>query len=345
MAKSEFLYGALIHLGENMWSDQPSPRPDNEKRRYPYPDYLTPEELAAKKLAHRLSGNCDHMRFDEGVWRRATARMAELKMNCLVIDIGEGLVYPSHPELAVKGSWTPEKMAAEVARLRGIGIEAVPKLNFSASHDTWLQEYGRMLSTPEYYRVVADVIRDVCEVFGNPRLFHVGFDEEDYVHQEGYLYAAVRQGDLWWKDFLYTIGEVEKRGARAWMWSDKIWHSREEFARRCPKSVLCSNWYYLDNFDPKKDSELYPMVHAYEWLEEAGFDQVPCCSSCGNWSTLDTNPLLTVEHCLKWIARERFKGLLTTSWQLTLPPFERWIMKSLNLTIPAAKKLAEAGVI
>ena len=344
MAKSEFLYGALLHLGENMWTDQPCPQPEDKNPRYPYPDYLKPDELAAKKLSHRLSGDCDYLRLDEDVWRRATDRMAELKMNFVMVDVGEALVYPSHPELAVKGSWSPEKLAAEVARLRGIGLEPVPKLNFSATHDAWLKEYSRMVSTPEYYRVVSDVIRDVAEIF-KPRYFHIGYDEEDHWHQDRFLYAVMRKGDLWWHDFLFTVKEVENTGARAWMWSDKIWHARKEFVRRCPKSVLCSNWYYLDNFDPKKDSPLYPMVHAYEWLDEAGFDQVPCCSSCGNWSTLDTNPLLTVEYCLPRIARERFKGLLTTSWQKTMKPFERWIIKSLDLTIPAAKELSKAGLV
>ena len=201
-----------------------------------------------------------------------------------------------------------------------------------------------MVSTPDYYRVVSDVIRDVAEIF-KPRLFHVGYDEEDYWHQDGFQYAVMRQGDLWWNDFLFTVKEVEKNGARAWMWSDKIWHGREEFVKRCPKSVLCSNWYYLADFDPKPKSPLYPMVHAYEWLEEAGFDQVPCCSSCGNWSTLDTNPRLTVEYCLPRIARERFKGLLMTSWQMTLKPFEKMIMRSFDLTVPAIEKLAAAGIV
>ena len=35
-----------------------------------------------------------------------------------------------------------------------------------------------MVSTPEYYKVCADVIRDTAEVFGTPRYFHLGFDEE-----------------------------------------------------------------------------------------------------------------------------------------------------------------------
>ena len=62
--------------------------------------------------------------------------------------------FPSHPELAVKGSWSPERMQKELERLRGLGLEPIPKLNFSAMHDEWLGDYGRMLCTDEYYRVL-----------------------------------------------------------------------------------------------------------------------------------------------------------------------------------------------
>ena len=39
----------------------------------------------------------------------------------VVMDLGEFLEYPSHPELAVKGSWSADRMRAEVKRLRAMG--------------------------------------------------------------------------------------------------------------------------------------------------------------------------------------------------------------------------------
>ena len=95
----------------------------------------------------------------------------------VLIDLAEGLVYPSHPELAVKGSWSVERMRKELDRLRGMGLEPIPKLNFSTTHDLWLGEYHRMVSTKKYYEVCADLIRDVGEIFGTPRMIHIGFDE------------------------------------------------------------------------------------------------------------------------------------------------------------------------
>ena len=202
------------------------------------------------------------MDFEEGAFHSACDYMAAKGMNFVMIDVGEGYVYPSHPELAVKGSWTPEKMRAELKRIRGLGLEPIPKLNFSTTHCAWLGEYRHAISTPEYYRVVADVIRDVYEVFDRPRLFHLGYDEEDAGHMKGFDYMVIRQGELWWHEFLYTVGLVEKLGARPWIWSDKIWHHRDEFVKRCPKSILQSIWYYLADFAPSEKSALYPMVHA-----------------------------------------------------------------------------------
>jgi len=33
-------------------------------------------------------------------------------------------------------------MKDEIARLKGLGLEPIPKLNFSACHDAWLKDYN-----------------------------------------------------------------------------------------------------------------------------------------------------------------------------------------------------------
>ena len=338
------LYGMLLHLGYNMWGD----KTPEEIAKLP-PRFTPPEEFIRRwgpirKRSMELRGYMDFLRFDDATWRYTTERMAKLGMNVCVLDIGEGLVYPSHPELACKGAWTPEKMREELRRLRQMGIEPVPKLNFSGTHDLWLGQYAKMTSTRPYYQAVADVIRDVCEIFDGPRFFHIGYDEEDYWHQTEFDYVVIRQGELWWHDFLYTVKEVERHGVRAWIWSDKMWHGREEFVKRMPKSVLQSNWYYLGDFDPKKESQLYHMVHAYDWLEEAGYDQVPCCSSCGDWRVRTyNNPCLTIEYCrdVAKVAPERMKGLIMAPWCQTMDFARPWLDDAIDL-MPPAKSLMDA---
>jgi hypothetical protein len=301
-AAPAFMWGALLHMGTNMWSDVPVKSWGAFK----------PEELDLVCAA-------DHLRFDEAVWQTLTRRMKVAGMNLVVIDLGEALQYKSHPELSVKGSWALDKFRTELARLRTMGLEPIPKLNFSTAHDTWLKDYGRQVSTAIYYRVCADMIREVCEIFDKPRFFHLGYDEETAGHQSQYSYAVVRQGDLWWHDFLFFVKEVEGLGMRPWIWSDYYWNHPEEFLKRMPKSVLQSNWYYGAGFEPDKQKE----VQAYLDLDKAGFDQVPTGS---NW-TSDVNFKGTVGFCKKNLAPERLKGFLMAPWFFTL---KEWQEKNLQ---------------
>ena len=208
----------LLHLGQNMWGE-----------------YLAPGEKREKGLQY----TSDHLRTDETVWKDLTARMQKRSFNMAVIDVGEGLIFPSHPELAVKGSWSAEKLAAEVKRLKSMGIEAIPKLNFSTCHDGWLKEYGRMVSTDIYRKVVKEIIDDTCEVFGNPRYMHLGMDEENMEMQKRYPLVIIRRTELWWRDFYHYLDCLEKHGTQGMLFSG---HARNTcsnvFFKRMPKSVI-----------------------------------------------------------------------------------------------------------
>ncbi len=301
----------LLHLGTNMWR----------------------EESVTK------------LNFDEPTWREITAAMPAAGFNMLVIDLGEGVVYPSHPELAVKGSWSPEKVRDEIARLKKLGLEAIPKLNFSTTHDAWLGPYERMVSTPEYYKVCTDLIRDVSEIFGKPRFFHLGFDEEGVRHQEMMPYMVLRQGELWWHDFLLLEKETEKSGARPWIWSDKYWTEPEEFLERMPKSVLQSVWYYDKSLDiselkTHEQEELrkerrrtfnWKRVQSFIDLDKAGFDQMPCGS---NWAC-DENFGNLVAFCEKNLSPERKLGYLMAPWAMTVPDKKEKNLKALDLAATA----------
>ena len=294
---SALTWGALLHMGTNMWSDIPVSAWGPFKG----------EQL-------KLVCKADHLRFDESVWQTLTARMKAAGMNMVVIDLGEALQYESHPELAVKGSWTIERFRKELARLRTLGLEPIPKLNFSTAHDTWLNEYERQVSTPAYYKVCADLIREVCAIFDKPRLFHLGYDEETAGHQSQYSMAIIRQGELWWHDFLFFVKAVESQGVRPWIWSDYYWNHPEEFLNRMPKSVLQSNWYYGNAFDPENQK----YVKTYLDLDKAGFEQMPTGSNWGN----DVNFKGTVGFCRKHLAPERLKGFLMAPWFFTLPEWQ-----------------------
>ena len=236
-----------------------------------------------------------------------------------MLDVGEGLAYPSHPELAVKGSWSPERLKSEVDRLRGMGFEVIPKLNFSTTHDAWLGPYERMVATPEYYAVCADVIRDAMEVFAPVSHFHIGFDEEDMPgYQRTSSLMVMRQGELWWHDINWFVRVVEKYGARAWVWSDYIRrHPLEEFCRRMPKTVVQNPWTYRAT---KATMARDPLIKLYSTLANAGYDVVPTGSNC--YGVKENFPEMA-EYCKETLPPERFKGMMMAPWIKTIEPYRR----------------------
>lgn len=290
----DFIWSTLVHIGTRMWNDRP-------------------QDLK------------DALDFDEGVYRAITGRMAKIGVNLAVLDIGESLIYPSHPELAIKGSWSPEKMHREVERLRGMGIEPIPKLNFSTTHDTWLGEYSRMVSTPEYYKVCEDVIKDVVEIFGRPRFMHLGYDEEAIGEQPRMQCAVARQGDLWWHDLTWFLERTAAAGCRPWIWADSFWKHHEEFKAKVPRSVMLSNWYYGRTFKEKGPFERRyekPRLLAYRELDEAGYEQIPCAT---NWlpdyydtPTNEVNFPMTVEYCSRVVSKRLLKGFMMAPWGMTV---------------------------
>ena len=96
--KDDIIWAALLHMGLNMWFDVREEDWDfDEKRR----------TITCKC-------NADHVRFDEKQWRLITERMAAVGMNMVIIDLGEAIKYPSHPELWVEGSWEIERFRKEL---------------------------------------------------------------------------------------------------------------------------------------------------------------------------------------------------------------------------------------
>ncbi|HRE53069.1 MAG TPA: hypothetical protein PK339_16740, partial [Flavitalea sp.] len=157
-----------------------------------------------------IFGYRDYLWLSEKLWNDAFVRMAEEGINMALIQVGNSIKLDSHPEIAIRDAWSTTRLRAELDKIRKLGIEPIPLLNFSATHDVWLKQYSRMLSTEEYYKVCSDVIREVADLFDKPRFFHLGMDEETANHQKNYDYVVIRQNDLWWKDLYFYLNEVEK---------------------------------------------------------------------------------------------------------------------------------------
>ena len=300
----------LLHLGHNMWCD-----------------YL-PDDMGQEVLGKGSTKGVPDtvLRSKDELWNRAVDRMVEKGMNMLVIDLGEGLVYPSHPELAIQGSWTPERMRAEIARLNARGLEVIPKLNFSTTHNGWMKHYHRMVSSAPYYRMCEDLIRDVAEIFETPRFFHIGCDEEYAAHQTGdgyHRYVTVRLKELWMHDFLHLVKTCESNGMRAWAWSDYGW-DHPEFYTQCPKSVLMSNWYYDESYGgfdlAKNKTSCAKRLKGFYDLDKAGFEQVPCGTNWVGWKRdllkIGADDVIgkLVKFSRREISARNLKGFMMAPW-------------------------------
>ncbi|MEO6434170.1 MAG: Tat pathway signal protein [Tepidisphaeraceae bacterium] len=290
------IYANLLHLSYNMWGDW-----DRPKR--------GPHWAAQPQL-----------RFDEKLWNDLLVVMQKRGLNMVVIDLGDGVDYASHPEIAVKGAWSRDKLKAELTKLRQMGLEPIPKLNFSTCHDQWLGPYARMVSTPQYYKVCEDLIAEAIELFDKPRFFHLGMDEEEAVHQVGFEYAVMRQHGLWWRDIEFFFKQVEAKGVRPWIWGDYVWNHADVFYKNMPKNVMQSNWYREPVRGDAKSvyGGVFNMdiecVRTFVEVDKAGFDQIPTVS---NWET-PANISGTMRFCREHVSKERLKGFFLTPWKPTV---------------------------
>lgn len=289
--KNDMIWGIMLYLSDHMWGDETTAPGWYMDRRY-----------------------ADNISTTEKEWDMAVKFMAEHKYNLALIDVGDGIKYESHPEVSAPNAWDKDLLKKKLDEMRALGIEPIPKLNFSTAHDTWMKQYRRMVSTPMYYQFCADVIREVCEVFGNPRFFHIGCDEEVPQHQLSHEMIIVRNADLWWHDFYFLCKECEKYGARPWIWSDYVWKNEELFLKNMPKSVLQSNWFY-DEFREYGDNMPGERraIECYELLDKHGFDQIPTGST---WLRA-SNLYQTVGHGKLKLSPEHVKGFLGAPWTRT----------------------------
>jgi hypothetical protein len=291
------IWACLLHLSVNMW------------REY-YPD----------------------LEFDESLWNDALKKMVDAGMNMVVIDLGDGVKYESHPEIAVNNAWATTRLHDELVKIRKMGLEPIPKMNFSTCHDGWLGEYGRMVSTKQYYIVCRDLIAEVIDLFDTPRFFHLGMDEENESNQRDFGMIIIRQNELYWGDLYFLIGEVFKGGSRPWVWQDYIRYYPEQFARMMPKSVLQSNWYNLTDFDKPKTNK---SVKAYLDLETLGYDQVPGGSNY--YENTEKCFFNNVKFCYENIADQRLFGFIQSPWKHTIEENRERILLSIEQAGEAKK--------
>ena len=137
-----------------------------------------------------------------------------------------------------------------------------------------------------------------------------------------YLWDGGEKGDFVTNSLIKC---VEDCGSRAWVWSDYGWEHKSYY-RRCPKSVVQSNWYYDEelgkySLDPKINKHAHRLVQFHD-LDKAGFDQIPCGT---NWSgagrrasaKIGGDDIIegVVKYCRQNISQQHLLGFLMAPWR------------------------------
>lgn len=244
-------------------------------------------------------------------------------INTVLIDLGEGVQYDSHPELAVKGSWTKAELRQELGRIRSLGMTPLPKLNFSACHNVWMQDHAYTVGTGHYNQVCKDIIEEVIELFDTPEFFHLGLEEEDYKNQRSQPVAVVRSPAKKIHDATFLFDICRSHGVRPWIWCNYAcvegYGGEDAFQRNIPKDVLISNWYYgLVPNDPVRYEENKSLT-LYKKLGQWGYDQVPTSSTfVDNYlSTKSTMKFFRSE-----VNMDTTLGFMTAPWFATMPKYK-----------------------
>jgi hypothetical protein len=299
MTKKRFV--SLIHLGGNMWQ-----KPGNAK-------------LYKKESIDWLYR--DYLVTDDATWKTVTDFLPSCKINTILIDMGEAVQLKSHPELAVKGSWSQEKFKEELKRLRSIGLEPLPKFNFSACHNGWMGDMMYKIGTKEYYDFCDDIINEACELFDGPELFHIGMDEEDWSCQSinGHSFIVTKSPEQFAEDTNKLFDACRRNGARPWMWAGPVvfryYGSEKMFTQAVAKDVVLSNYHYGSIHVDCEDMYDNPSIAHYKKLEELGYDQIPCAST---WLEPTCN-LRTMNFAKKYMDDQKLLGFMSASWHLTIP--------------------------
>lgn len=310
---NNMIWAYYLMLSNHMWDDE------NVPPRYWY-----------QEPKYKDNNNVDFKLWDEMV-----TFLKERGYNTIVVDVGDGVKFNTHPEISAPDAVSVEYLKKKLDEMRSLGITPIPKLNFSTCHHTWLKEYRYMVGTQKYIEVCTDLISETCQIFDHPTMFHLGMDEEDDIG--GHRFRSMvtfRREEMLWRDYYRFFDTCEKEGVRPWVWSDYYWHNKELFIKHMPKSVMQSNWFYYYFKEYPEDQQNAKAIRAFEELNSLGYEQIPTCST---WANND-NPDQLIAHCRKYLDPRLCKGFMTASWARTERDCEYTLKNDAHRLFIARKK-------
>lgn len=225
----------------------------------------------------------DTMEFEEEAWDLVLPAAAKHGFNTIMLDVCDGVRYNSHPEIAIASSKSRYWVKEQIKKAADLGLKIMPNVNFSTTHDQWLGEYRRMVSTKPYYNVCRDVILEVCEIFDGPEILSLTMEEEDEFHVKKNGISVIRQGDIFWHDLQFLFDCSNEAGAIPYIASDSLFEHPEEFPKHMGvDNMIIGPWCYSavreDHYTRIADRQIFIDYYnqpRYKWMNLTYVEEEP----------------------------------------------------------------------
>lgn len=299
------------------------------------------------------------LHFYEPLWADMKRRIGEAGENTIFMNLGNGVQYATHPELAVAGAWTRQRLKREIAELRDKGVTVMPKLNFSMMHSEWMGEYRQMPGTSTYYRVCRELISEVARLFRGATHFHIGMDEEDvrFIHSFSQL-GIVRQNDFLYHDLQFLFDCVRDEGMIPVMWGGLAVQKLQEFTERIAPGdlvIMAQNAHAIErkNWTPIESEERYKTFYTtrvpWKYMNIQYVEEDPVCAcfrenvpklldmgydviiAATDWYGYDPVASETIAHFVKNEKQQsHIVGYAMIPWLRTYPEYHEGWMRSID---------------
>ncbi|OGS74664.1 MAG: hypothetical protein A3F91_13045 [Flavobacteria bacterium RIFCSPLOWO2_12_FULL_35_11] len=155
-------------------------------------------------------------------------KMKESGFNTVILDIEDGVIYKSHPELTRHYSVPMDELKQFADSARELGIDFIPKLNFSRSgrnlHDKWLyphwDELNFVSNRADYRKVALEVMEEIISVCKPQNYFHIGMDEDHHRSLNQYV-----------ETIIFFDNYLKNKGLQTVVWNDTAYENRDVIAQ------------------------------------------------------------------------------------------------------------------
>ena len=239
--------------------------------------------------------------FSAEVGMEVLEAMKKAGLNTVVLDIEDGVLYQSHPELKRHYSVPMADLKAFAAKAHELDIDFVPKLNFSKSgrnqHDKWMYPYWDLRNfvarEDEYFQVALELIDEIILECRPNRYFHIGMDEDHHRSVEQYA-----------RTIKFFYDHLQNKALKTVIWSDTAYENRNVIAQvHADKSRAAEQLIPKDIVQVLWD---YDLVHKgiIKRLTDQGFEV---------WMAPGKDKKM-IREWKKVVIEEKGSGLLLSNW-------------------------------